>query len=630
MPAASARKISMTTASPKMKSLAPGFSEKTPLVFLVFVYLLTSIPLILVDFPKVYSIDLPGPDDYMRLQQVRDWLGGQAWHDVNQHRFVTDAGGDMHFSRYPDILIAGLFLLFRPFMSEHSAEVAMLTLYPILLLFPFFLVTASLATHVGGRRAGFAAVAVTIFMYPTIWQFSAGRIDHHSLQIVLLMCALYCAVLAVKRPKYSFGAAVSLVAMMVIAMEALPFILAISLGVGMAWMINARKDMMLYFGGGLLCFSFPLLLLEKAGSDPFVVACDAYSSVFATAATTAGLGAIGLGLLTPRLSTVRARVFAATGAGLSAITLSALFYPDCLSAGPLSMIDDSARDFWFQYSPAVRGALQVLFTDRQYHLAYRYLTPIAAVIAGCILILKHRNQERLQLAILILAIVMGLLLSLWQLRMTPFAAALAIPLMAIMLGNIRGSLDSLAPRSILRAGLAGLFASPVPYIGGSFAAAAIKSELSPAILHEETAMNLSGICVSPGHVRALDALPRGVVMNQFNFGLGQRVLVLTEHSFTAAFYHRNANAALRSARFYDGAAETAACELTRQPVDYVLYCPVAKRLGAFDPSKPSLSELLFSGETPAWLEEIRVEGSGPLRVFKPNLPADTRNICKAE
>ena len=30
--------------------------------------------------------ELQGNDDYMRLAQIRDWLGGQGWFDLNQYR----------------------------------------------------------------------------------------------------------------------------------------------------------------------------------------------------------------------------------------------------------------------------------------------------------------------------------------------------------------------------------------------------------------------------------------------------------------------------------------------------------------------------------------------------------------
>ena len=39
------------------------------------------------------------PDDVMRLLEVRDWLRGQSWFDVVQHRMNLPAGLSMHWSR---------------------------------------------------------------------------------------------------------------------------------------------------------------------------------------------------------------------------------------------------------------------------------------------------------------------------------------------------------------------------------------------------------------------------------------------------------------------------------------------------------------------------------------------------
>ncbi|OYW62342.1 MAG: hypothetical protein B7Z31_01275, partial [Rhodobacterales bacterium 12-65-15] len=47
-----------------------------------------------------------GGDDLMRLQQVRDWLGGQSWFDTTQYRILPPEGVSIHWSRYVDLGIA--------------------------------------------------------------------------------------------------------------------------------------------------------------------------------------------------------------------------------------------------------------------------------------------------------------------------------------------------------------------------------------------------------------------------------------------------------------------------------------------------------------------------------------------
>ena len=74
------------------------------------------------------------PDDAMRLVQVRDWLAGQFFFDVSQHRVNPPHGGPMHWSRIVDMPIAGLILLLRPLLGAASAELIACIAVPLLLL----------------------------------------------------------------------------------------------------------------------------------------------------------------------------------------------------------------------------------------------------------------------------------------------------------------------------------------------------------------------------------------------------------------------------------------------------------------------------------------------------------------
>src|SRR5690606_10341079 len=49
-------------------------------------------------------------DSLMRLVEVRDLIGGQAWYDLHQYRMGLDGGFQMHWSRFVDAPLAGLVL----------------------------------------------------------------------------------------------------------------------------------------------------------------------------------------------------------------------------------------------------------------------------------------------------------------------------------------------------------------------------------------------------------------------------------------------------------------------------------------------------------------------------------------
>ena len=64
---------------------------------------------------------LRGPDDFMRLVQVVDWLDGQVWTDTVQRRLNPPAGVAMHWSRLADIPLAAGHRLSEPWLGRDAA-----------------------------------------------------------------------------------------------------------------------------------------------------------------------------------------------------------------------------------------------------------------------------------------------------------------------------------------------------------------------------------------------------------------------------------------------------------------------------------------------------------------------------
>src|SRR3546814_18125356 len=104
--------------------------------------LFRSIWLVSQKWAAIKGLALPDTDDNLRLQQVRDWLGGQGWFDLRQHRMLPPEGADIHWSRLVDLPLAGLILLFKPFLPMFRAEQVAVTIAPLL---PLGVIVASLA-----------------------------------------------------------------------------------------------------------------------------------------------------------------------------------------------------------------------------------------------------------------------------------------------------------------------------------------------------------------------------------------------------------------------------------------------------------------------------------------------------
>lgn len=114
------------------------------------------------DHAALAALRLPDTDDGMRLQQIRDWLGGQAFADLVQHRLGVLPRLPMHWSRLADLLPAGLILLGTPLLGAHAATVLAVALVPILWFAAALLLVAAVARRLGVSGAVTAVLVALI------------------------------------------------------------------------------------------------------------------------------------------------------------------------------------------------------------------------------------------------------------------------------------------------------------------------------------------------------------------------------------------------------------------------------------------------------------------------------------
>jgi hypothetical protein len=160
------------------------------------------------------------PDDAMRLQQVRDWMGGQAFWDVAQHRVNPPLGGPMHWSRIVDMPVAAMILLARPLVGAAQAEIV--AAVPLLLLGGLALALNRAAGLIGDRKQALVALALLLTAPSILVQFTPLRIDHHGWQILMAAIAL-CGVLDDKQARGGAVAGLALAVWLQISSEGLPY-----------------------------------------------------------------------------------------------------------------------------------------------------------------------------------------------------------------------------------------------------------------------------------------------------------------------------------------------------------------------------------------------------------------------
>src|SRR3569623_3297208 len=244
-------------------------------------------------------------DDAMRLTEVHDFLGGQGWSDRVQHRLNTPYGASMHWPRLVDLPEATILFLLRPFAGE-LADTILLYVWPALLFVPLLWLTAKLALRLGRREALWPALILPSLSLITLSEFTPGRLDHHSAQILLSLVILYCTIAALARPRFDIGAGVAAAAALAVGIEGLPIVAITAVVFALLWVVDPRHAAaMRDFGLSFACTMAVGLAQGITPSDWFVLRIDVISIVYVAAAVLCAVAFTALSRLRLRAWTAR-------------------------------------------------------------------------------------------------------------------------------------------------------------------------------------------------------------------------------------------------------------------------------------------------------------------------------------
>src|SRR4051794_7012498 len=102
------------------------------------------------DWHQLSALRLPDTDDVMRLQQIRDWIAGQHFTDLSQHRLGEAPGLAMHWSRLPDLVPGAIITLLAPLLGMHQAELTAVIIWPTMLFAAALFLVTRIARSIGG------------------------------------------------------------------------------------------------------------------------------------------------------------------------------------------------------------------------------------------------------------------------------------------------------------------------------------------------------------------------------------------------------------------------------------------------------------------------------------------------
>lgn len=319
-------------------------------------------------------------DDQLRGLFLRLLLSSSGWYDLS---LPTVRGPEIYISPWSRLIDAPYasiaFALQYFFGQERSIDIAF-KMWPPILGAIYSILIVSVLKRLCPSKADLPVktlLGLLIVMPYAFWEFSPGRIDHHNLQIVLLLLVIY----GISRFDMVGGATVgvSVSVSTAVGLETLPISALILIALSCTWVFNVRGSRTMLGSTGIACFVMPpiLMLVLIPPAHYWTMSADAFSMPYIQALSAFGLVSvlvsIGLGERCNRM--VRGIILLFLGAaGLTCILLQ---YP-LMASGPFSMITGPSRLYWFDRIQQEMTSLQ--FFRTQDHIAIALLATMSLTL----------------------------------------------------------------------------------------------------------------------------------------------------------------------------------------------------------------------------------------------------------
>src|SRR3984893_3996467 len=552
--------------------------------------------------------DAMSTDDAMRLVQVRDWIGGQGWFDLFQHR-LDPPGASMHWSRVVDVPLAGLILLLRPLIGTHGAETVTLFLWPLLLLAAALGLGAAIAREMSGgvTTSQITAVVLAVLSAPALIHFRPGAIDHHNAQIVLLLALVVLTSQieqsAVKAALGGLAASLSLA----IGIEMLPAIAAIGIAVfGLfVWRGASVSRQIAAFGAALAASSLLLASVLLPLPTLALPVCDAFGGPVLLLVAGGGISLMIIVGIDRLHSTLRLRLATGAAAAIALISAFLSLFAGCI-ASPYAQLDPLVTSFWVDKVVESMSLATMLQLAPQKVLGF-YGFPLMTMGFASAALIQSNPPARFRwiLGIMTLAALIGL--SFWEMRVAAAASMVAAPLFAASLGVLWPTLAR--GRNLVVLALA---ASPA-----SFAALGLSAKpLIDLIFKPQMTIAERGAsaCRTISDVASMTNLPKGRVMAPID--LGPMILANTDHAVFAAPYHRNNDGIVAMLMLMLAPLPAARQILSDRRVDYVVTRSAAPEQDLVNLAPDGLAARLGRGETPDFLEPLDLDSAHKISVWR--------------
>ncbi|WP_159948406.1 hypothetical protein [Rhizobium sp. 18065] len=539
-------------------------------------------------------------DDVLRGVQIRQLLAHGEWFNLVIEGIDMPGTYQSPWSRLVDLPYVLLVLGLRGITTEESAIWWAFRIWQPLLLLAYCCLWCATAVRLVDKENHVQpvhVVAAFALMPLTLWEFSPGRIDHHNLQIVMLMVALF----GISRWSAAGGFLVGMVCGLsfMIGLELAPVLLILLLGPGLAWVfgVEGSHRVQAFLAAGLALTT--MLAGISFGGSALMVAteCDAFSAPFVSAFLGyAAITSVVLWSVRSERPVVRLGALAVPAVGL-AVAL-ALAFPDCLQ-GPYHAIDPLVRHFWLDRVQQEKSFLEI----------YRMGDTIKILCLGFLVIvlfgafpgfMRHLRARNAAFVIIFCIAVTLLILAFVQTRFIRFPAAGALLFLPMIWSELRYGIRSTA-RAVLFGALATLAT------GTFFLMLVPKHSLRPELLDYLAFDLCMDVDTSPLHT-----LPAGRIVAPSSLGLFMLDRLPPGMTVNAISFHR---AAAGMRRMYDVfvSTDSETRRVAAEPFDYLAVCryPMVPEI----PNDTLFAVLTRGGDWPG-LVPVSDSATSALRLFK--------------
>jgi asparagine N-glycosylation enzyme membrane subunit Stt3 len=551
---------------------------------------------------RVMGWGLEDNDDAMRVLQVRDWLSGQAWFDVSQHRLSPPQGGDMHWSRIADLPLAALMApLIAIFGADLGAKYAAF-FTPVLLGVVYVWLGARTATSLSGKGAFLPGILLVACAPAALSYFLPGRVDHHGLQMMLIIAAMWGLFCGGKIPAALAGLAIA--TGICIGLEALPLQIVLIGWVAARWGLRGDevKNQTVGFGLGFCIAILALFALTVPAAKWSLPVNDAVGRGYVVLGSVGGLLLASAAQFFSKTKLV-GRLFALVAIGVVVLSGIAVF-PEIIIP-PYGKVDPLLTRLWLNNVNETAPLIETKLSRLLSFALFPFLAAIGAIVS--VIMTEDKERDLWILAAMSIIVAAGLAIF-WQSRVAGLATAVSSIIAAAMIAK---ALERFNWKVAL--GFAIVVNPVIPGVVGT----GIANLFEPSTTRFVTGGGQG--CFTQASFQTLSAAKAGLVVAPID--MGARILLTSHHSVLAAPYHRNNKGNLAAYQLFllpQGQAKSRAATLG---ADYVAICKKSAEVAILSREGPKgLMSDLQAGTIPDWLIALPTPKGSDVTIYAVKQP----------